>query len=287
MAAKNEHELILKIYPFLDNRERNDYIERSDHVFKHARQRHLSQKNQIEKLLGLLRNPHAKIFPKKIGKRKINPCLKPKYYIKNNVLFIIIPSWDNRLKNIDQEIIKFCVAKKNEYAGIIIDVRKNRGGDSRIAHNIAGIFFDKDVVFGKFVQRNKVGKLISKSYKLYKNGKIYIDKPIVILISKKNISSNELFLAPFKIIGRAVLVGERTEGGSANPLWRMIKLGKKQYNVAIPRWRFFLKGEKQPIEETAIKPDIQYKGKNIYTVAQKILLKDNKSYVTQKNSKRC
>ena len=160
-----------------------------------------------------------------------------------------------------------------KYDAIIIDVRENQGGSSRIAHNFANIFFKKTVVYGKFIKKKESGKLITTIGKLKPNKKIFIDKPILILISKKCFSSNELFLAPFKISKRAILVGEPTTGGSANPISEIIKISGKKFVIRIPTWRFFLKGEKRPIEKTRINPDIIYKSKNIEKFAKSYLMK--------------
>jgi retinol-binding protein 3 len=177
------------------------------------------------------------------------------------------------LGKIDKKLNSFCQKNINKYNAIIIDVRDNQGGASKIAHNFASIFFDKPVSYGKFTKKWKGRKLTTTTGKLEPNGEIFINKPIAILISKKCFSSNELFLAPFKISKRATLIGETTRGGSANPISEIIKCSGKEFVVKIPTWRFFLKGKKQPIEKTKIRPDIFYKGKNIEKFVKGYLLK--------------
>jgi C-terminal processing protease CtpA/Prc len=103
------------------------------------------------------------------------------------------------------------------------------------------------------------------------NGEVYIDAPIAILISKKCFSSNELFLAPFKTRGRATLIGTSTRGGSANPIREEVTIGGIKMVARIPQWRFFLKGEKRPIEITKIKPDISYSKSDIVAFAERYL----------------
>lgn len=105
------------------------------------------------------------------------------------------------------------------------------------------------------------------------NKKIYIDKPIILLISQKCFSATELFLAPFKVTKRGTLIGTRTAGGSANPLMEKFLSEGKVYEVRIPTWRFFLEGETQPLEETAIEPDITYFGEDILEFSKKVASK--------------
>ena len=97
---------------------------------------------------------------------------------------------------------------------------------------------------------------------------------MVILISNKCFSSNELFLAPFKVTGRATLIGEKTAGGSGNPVEIDIEIDKKKYVVRIPAWRFILKGEEKPIEQTAIVPNVSYLEEDIVEYAKKFLKHD-------------
>jgi len=154
-------------------------------------------------------------------------------------------------------------------------VQENQGGWSKMAHNFASIFFKKNVVYGKFAKKGKNGRLKISKDKLESNKNIFIDKPVVVLISEKCFSSNELFLAPFKVSKRAVLIGRTTRGGSANPISETIEINKKKFIVRIPTWRFFLKGEDKPIEKTKIKPDVVYKGDDIEKFAENYLLKKN------------
>lgn len=97
----------------------------------------------------------------------------------------------------------------------------------------------------------------------------------MILISRRCFSSNELFLAPFKISKRAVLIGEPTAGGSANPVSEAIKINGEKFVVRIQTWRFFLKGKRYPIEKTKIEPDIVYEADDIENFTKNKLLNIN------------
>lgn len=268
---------ILRIYPFLTKAEKSIFEKKSKKIFDKSKKSNLSVEEVIRELLSLLDgNGHADIKeyhkPDRKFMRKVKPQRVPSFKIENRILTIKIPSWLWWLGKIDKKLTGFCQKHINKYDAIIIDVRDNGGGNSSIAHSFAGIFFKKPVIFGKTIRIRKNGLKTTK-YILDPNKKVFINKPIVILISKKCFSSTELFIAPFKISKRAVLMGEPTTGGSAHPISEIILIAGKEFVVRIPRWRFFLKGEKLPIERTKIHPDILYKGKNIEQFAERYLLK--------------
>jgi len=287
MMHKNEKNLtqinfiykkILRVYPFLLKKQRDIFKKKSRNTINKFKKNNLIAEETVKELLSFLAgNGHADIRewrkPDRNFMRKVKPQRMPYFEFRNRILYIKIPSWLIWLGRIDRKLNTFCQKNIKNYDAIIIDVRENRGGASKIAHGFAGIFFRIPVIYGKFVKRKSNGNLTTRIDKLKPNKKFFIDKPIVILISRKCFSSNELFLAPFKISKRAVLIGEPTAGGSANPTSKIVKLSEKKFIVRIPTWRFFLKGKKQPIEKTKIYPDILYKGKNIEKFAEKYLLK--------------
>ncbi|MBI2595470.1 hypothetical protein HYW46_01900 [Candidatus Daviesbacteria bacterium] len=226
---------------------------------------------KIEHLLKILNNKHADIKElKQSTKQQDIFLLKPSYELSKDILYIKIPSWSKRLGDIDRELIDICKMNVDKYEKIVIDVRENQGGNSTTAHNFAGIFFKDKVIFGKIIKRDKKGKLEELKQILIPDKDIYIDKKIIILISKKCFSSTELFLAPFKVAKRALLVGDKTAGGSANPICEPLIINGKKYEVRIPTWKFFLKGKRKPLEATRIDPDIKYLKNNIVEYTKKL-----------------
>lgn len=249
---------ILYIYPFLSKAEQKRFERESKKIINNESSFKKNPLGTTSKLFKNLNNPHADVREQHKQNLKLRSRskirLSPTFDIKDRILYIKIPSWVMLLGDIDKKLISFCHKNIKKYDSLIIDVRDNEGGNSRVAHNFAGIFFKKNVTFGTLVAKYK-GKLKKEPYVLKKHKKIYIDKPIIIIINNKCFSSNELFIAPFKISKRAVLVGERTRGGSANPLAINFEVAGKDYKARIPRWRFYLKGKKDPIEKTGIEPD--------------------------------
>lgn len=277
LVVQKIYKRILEVYPFLTKAEKNIFDKKSKIIMNKFLNGNLETIETIKNLLQLFKgNGHANLKEWQkpnltlIRKEKVNKS--PTFNIKNRILFIKIPSWTMWLEKTNKKLISFCKNNLKKYDALIIDVRENQGGSSRIAHDFASIFFKKTVAYGKFVKKNKNGKLETTIGKLEPNKNIFIDKPIVILISNKCFSSNELFLAPFKISKRAVLIGQPTAGGSANPISELIKISDKEFIVRIPTWRFFLKGKNKPIEKTKIIPDIIYSDKNIKNYAMNYLL---------------
>lgn len=278
IAVKKIHQKILEVYPFLTKAEKNTFDKKSKKIIDKFLKGDLKTKQTVESLLLLFKgNGHATINEwHKLSRefiKKLKDKASPTFSIESRVLFIKIPSWFTELGEIDKKLVSFCQKNSEKYDTIVIDVRENHGGNSKIAYNFSEIFFKKTIEYGQFVKKNKRGKLKTNIGKLKPNKNIFIDKPIAILISNKCFSSNELFLAPFKISKRAVLIGETTAGGSANPVAEIIKIDGKKYVVRIPTWRFFLKGKIKPIENTKITPDITYKGRDINKFAKEYLLK--------------
>lgn len=263
------YEEVLETYPFLTSEERLAYVEKAEEVLNDAGC--ANQLKGVIQLLGLLHNPHADYWLVEKAEKDKKAPPKPELKIEDGILYIKVPAWTKRLPNLAEDLTSFCKENEDKYKAVIIDVRENTGGNSRIAHKFAGIFFDGDVAFGKLIKKNKSGDLRKRDFVIPASGEVFIDKPLVILISNQCFSSNELFLAPFKVTGRATLIGEKTRGGSGNPVEVEINVDGKRYIVRIPTWRFVLRGENKPIEETSIVPDISYTKADIVDYAKEYL----------------
>lgn len=270
VLLKRVYSRVLKIYPFLNQQELQQFEQDAQGIF--LRKAEILDKPvfMATQLLQLLNNKHAGIgeYQNKPSSKNLNPLFSSS--INNGTIYVKIPHWYND-SNVSESLIKLFEENSDKYQKVIIDVRGNDGGNSIYAHEFAGIFFNKKCLFGNTVTKSENGQLESKPYYLKPNGKIYIDKPIAILIDNKCFSSNELFIAPFKVSKRAMLVGDKTAGGSGNPLTFIIKSVRKYYRIRIPRWRFSIKGKTEPIETTRIEPDIYYQGDDIVEYATHLL----------------
>jgi carboxyl-terminal processing protease len=117
--------------------------------------------------------------------------------------------------------------------GLIVDLRRNGGGDLGVLVPIAGYFFDKKTLFAKDETRS--GKPLSEfagvlrlPLDLYvgRSGDQIYSGPVVILIDSRSASSSEVFAAGMQDSQRARIVGSQSCGcvlGIAKP--RVMKGG--------------------------------------------------------------
>jgi len=256
-VVNSVYESVLKYYPFLTKKELKE--------FKTKAITTLQDKTEIENkpirvattLISLLNNSHADIKLYHQQQSKNLPQKLFSHQVIKDALYIKIPHWVSD-PNISNQLIDLVSNSLSKINSIVIDVRDNDGGNSNYAHQFASIFFNTDMIFGKIVSKNSQGQLSKKPYKIHPHLSIYVDKPLCIIINGRCFSSNELFIAPFKVLHRALLVGTKTRGGSANPIRFILKSLDNYYRVRIPTWRFFLGNNTRPIEETGIEPDLYY-----------------------------
>jgi carboxyl-terminal processing protease len=111
--------------------------------------------------------------------------------------------------------------------GIVIDLRRNGGGDLSVLLPIAGYFFDKKTLFAKDSTRS--GKPLSEFAGIFRlplelyvgrSGDQIYSGPVVILVDARSASSSEVFAAGMQDSQRARVVGSPTCGcvlGIAKP----------------------------------------------------------------------
>jgi carboxyl-terminal processing protease len=143
--------------------------------------------------------------------------------------------------------------------GIVIDLRRNGGGDLSVLLPIAGYFFDKKTLFAKDSTRS--GKPLSEFAGIFRLPlELYVGRPgdqiysgpVVILVDARSASSSEVFAAGMQDTRRARIVGSPTCGcvlGIAKP--RVMK-GGGVLEMSEVLW-FSPKGRK--LEGAGIAPD--------------------------------
>jgi carboxyl-terminal processing protease len=143
--------------------------------------------------------------------------------------------------------------------GIVIDLRRNGGGDLSVLLPIAGYFFDKKTLFAKDATRS--GKPLSEFAGIFKlplelyvgrQGEQIYSGPVVILVEARSASSSEVFAAGMQDSQRAKIVGSQSCGcvlGIAKP--REMK-GGGVLEMSEVLW-FSPKGRK--LEGTGVIPD--------------------------------
>lgn len=140
-----------------------------------------------------------------------------------------------------------------EARGIILDLRQNSGGNSRVGDAIAGRFLDKTFQYGTEYYRKRIpqhGWTLKMSYRVSPRGRTY-DGPVVVLTDVYTCSSAEMLVAALKDSGRAIVVGRTTAGSSGNPIPFHVPGGKVRFSTGD-----FRRNDGTSLEGAGIAPDI-------------------------------
>jgi carboxyl-terminal processing protease len=149
--------------------------------------------------------------------------------------------------------------KFHDAPGLIVDLRRNGGGDLAVLLPIAGYFFGKKTLFAK--DSTRTGKPLSSYVGLFKLPlQLYVGRPgeqiysgpVVVLVDAHSASSSEVFAAGMQDTLRAKVIGSQSCGcvlGIAKP--RVMK-GGGVLEMSEVLW-FSPKGRK--LEGTGIIPD--------------------------------
>jgi carboxyl-terminal processing protease len=154
---------------------------------------------------------------------------------------------------------KQALQKFHDAPGLIVDLRRNSGGDLAVLLPIAGYFFGKKTLFAK--DSTRTGKPLSSYVGLFKLPlQLYVGKPgdqiysgpVAVLVDAHSASSSEVFAAGMQDTQRAKIFGSQSCGcvlGIARP--RVMK-GGGVLEMSEVLW-FSPKGRK--LEGTGIIPD--------------------------------
>lgn len=134
---------------------------------------------------------------------------------------------------------------------LIIDLRRNRGGDPAVGVVLEEHLFDKPVHFGDFFSRpehSKSENVISPNAA----GKRYAGD-VYVLVSGDTISAAEGFAYDLQSVRRAVIIGQRT-AGAAHPAFDY-RVGE-HFTLMIPTMRYVNAVTGTDWEGTGVVPDI-------------------------------
>jgi carboxyl-terminal processing protease len=143
--------------------------------------------------------------------------------------------------------------------GIVIDLRRNGGGDLGVLLPIAGYFFDKKTLFAK--DKTRSGKPLSEFAGLFRLPlELYVGRPgdqiysgpVVILVDARSASSSEVFAAGMQDSQRAKIVGRQSCGCVLGIVKPRVMKGGGVLEMSEVLW-FSPKGRK--LEGAGILPD--------------------------------
>jgi carboxyl-terminal processing protease len=114
---------------------------------------------------------------------------------------------------------KAAVENLRNTPGLILDLRRNRGGVGATLEAMANVFFDKKTLFERRTSRKQVSasernghQAEEKQFYVGKTGGQIYSGPVVILVSEYSASATEVFSAGMQDSGRAKLVGSPSCG---------------------------------------------------------------------------
>jgi len=131
--------------------------------------------------------------------------------------------YDDRYYDIDKILALF----KNLDA-IVVDVRRNGGGNSQNAETIASRFADEKRLTSRHRSKNGPGKNDFSEWKdwfIEPKGSYQFTKPVVVLTSRLTSSSAEDFVMYMRELPNVTIVGDTTGGGTGNPIFRELPNG--------------------------------------------------------------
>jgi len=147
--------------------------------------------------------------------------------------FIAIYGWDGPdLPDQCQQALE----QMRETRGLIVDVRLNGGGGEDLAREFAGRFVEKDFIYAYSQFRNgpnhtNLTEKIARTIKL--GGPWRYNRPVVLLIGQKCMSSNESFIGMMTGDPDVTTMGDHTCGSSGNPQMLNPYPG---LTVSMPQW---------------------------------------------------
>src|SRR6266511_3881458 len=151
--------------------------------------------------------------------------------------FIAIYGWDD--PDVPEQG-QAALEKMRDTRGLIVDVRLNGGGSEDQAMQFAGRFLKKEFVYAYSQSRNGPDhtNLTRKNERnVAPSGPWQYDRPVVLLIGQKCMSSNESFIGMMTGDSEVTTLVDHTCGSSGNP--EVINL-LLEMTVSVPQWIDYL-----------------------------------------------
>ncbi len=165
---------------------------------------------------------------------------------------------------------------------LIIDLRRNGGGDPAMVALICSYFFG-----GEPVHLNDIYSRPDNSTQQYWTlpyvpGKRYVGKDVYLLTSSNTFSGAEEFTYNLKNLKRATVIGEVT-GGGAHPVG--FHPVNDHFGIGVPYARAINPITKTNWEGTGVKPDVEIPAAQALKTAQKMALKRIEEKTTDQERK--
>lgn len=140
---------------------------------------------------------------------------------------------------------------------LIVDVRMNLGGNEDVAGEFAARFLANEFTYATCQIRNGImhTNLTERIPRTVKpRGPWRYDRPVLLLIGERCISSNESFIAMMMGATNVTTIGAHTAGSSGNPMEIKLPL---DITVGVPVWIAYLP-DGTPLDERGIQPQVKF-----------------------------
>ena len=184
--------------------------------------------------------------------------------LQNNIGYLKLNSFPD--PSVCRATASAVMAKLNQAAAIIFDLRENGGGSPGMVALLATYLFDRPTHLTDFY--NRAENSTQESWTLQPvPGNRLADKPAYVLTSASTFSGAEEFAYDLKMLKRAKVVGETTRGGAH--LVRGYPLDD-HFEIAIPSARPINPISKTDWEGTGVEPDVRVKADTALATAEKL-----------------
>jgi carboxyl-terminal processing protease len=146
------------------------------------------------------------------------------------------------------EEFRKALASMRDAPSLVIDIRGNGGGETRVMLDIADNFFERPTFYGGF--RNRAGEV--QKYYTRRNPEAY-RAPLVILVDEESASASETFAAFMQESGRGRVVGRQTAGSTLNQGGRRQFKGGGELRFST---RTYLTPAGRELEGAGVLPDV-------------------------------
>ncbi len=155
--------------------------------------------------------------------------------------------------------------------GLIIDLRRNGGGDPAMVDLLASYFLAPGVHLGD-IQYKEDGRLeASYTQQIESSAHYGLERPVHLLLSENTFSGAEGFSYTMQVLGRMTLIGERTKGGAH--LFEDVRL-HAHFMMALPIARSINPVTKSSWQYVGVRPDIEVPAEQALHIAQKHILEE-------------
>ena len=176
----------------------------------------------------------------------------------NNLGYLVIDNWsDDQIPAQCDRALKALRGVK----GLIVDVRLNGGGSENLALKVAARFIGRPFVYGFDRERNgpRHEDLSERNSRVVEpRGPWRFDKPVILLIGQKCMSSNESFIGMMMGDTNLTTMGDHTCGSSGDP--EIIKL-PLDMTVSVPQWIDYLP-DGALLDEHGFVPQVWFKSQS-------------------------